>query len=153
METLSKTHSLSALKALDWSTPDLLTSKVHVSLQEIPLSDILQVVPAQDFSRLAPCSRPHCFEVVTASTIYYVGEDGDEDDGEDGELRPHAGEGREAGRCWERAVRHALMPVTPKASAGAGSSQGRDHSELHTYTHTGPCLEEFPGQSFNLTQQ
>lgn len=103
-----------------------------MSLQEIPLSDILQVVPAQDFSRLAPCSQPHCFEVVTAATIYYVGEDGGE---EDGELRPHAGEGREVGLDWERAVRHALMPVTPKASVGAGSSQGRDHSKSHTHSH------------------
>lgn len=131
-----ETRPLSATKALDWSPPDLLTSDVHVSLQEIPLSDILQVVPAQDFSRLAPCSRPHCFEMVTATTIYYVGEDGGEDNGEDGELHPLANEGRQVGRGWEKAVRHALMPVTPKASAGAGSSQGRDHSESHTHTHT-----------------
>lgn len=119
---------------------------MHVSLQEIPLSDILQVVPAQDFSRLAPCSRPHCFEVVTAATIYYVGEDSGEDDAEDGELRPHASEGREVGRGWERAVRHALMPVTPKDSVGAGSSQGRDHSESHKQPHT---LEPVC-RSFNL---
>lgn len=128
--------ALSTTEVLDWSPLDLRRSDVTLSLQEIPLSDILQVVPAQDFSQLAPCSRPHCFEVVTATTVYYVGEDGGQDDAEDGELCPHAGEGREVGRGWERAVRHALMPVTPKASVGAGSSQVRDQSEWHRHTHT-----------------
>uniref|UniRef100_A0A672FA34 Uncharacterized protein n=1 Tax=Salarias fasciatus TaxID=181472 RepID=A0A672FA34_SALFA len=43
--------------------------------KEIPLSEILQVEPAQDLGRLPPGSSPHCFEVVTASVVYYVGED------------------------------------------------------------------------------
>ncbi|KAM9355984.1 serine/threonine-protein kinase D3-like isoform 1-T1 [Pholidichthys leucotaenia] len=96
--------------------------------KEIPLSEILQVEPAQDFGRLPQGSNPHCFEIITASMVYYVGEDNG---------GPHhnpvlaaSGVGRDVGQSWEKAVRQALMPVTPKASVGAGPGQGRDHKEL-----------------------
>ncbi|XP_029965698.1 serine/threonine-protein kinase D3 isoform X2 [Salarias fasciatus] len=89
--------------------------------KEIPLSEILQVEPAQDLGRLPPGSSPHCFEVVTASVVYYVGED-------HGPGAPGApGAGRDAGRGWEKAIRQALMPVTPKASVGVGPAHGKDH--------------------------
>uniref|UniRef100_A0A672F8E2 protein kinase C n=1 Tax=Salarias fasciatus TaxID=181472 RepID=A0A672F8E2_SALFA len=91
--------------------------------KEIPLSEILQVEPAQDLGRLPPGSSPHCFEVVTASVVYYVGED-------HGPGAPGApGAGRDAGRGWEKAIRQALMPVTPKASVGVGPAHGKDHSD------------------------
>uniref|UniRef100_A0A672F744 protein kinase C n=1 Tax=Salarias fasciatus TaxID=181472 RepID=A0A672F744_SALFA len=92
--------------------------------KEIPLSEILQVEPAQDLGRLPPGSSPHCFEVVTASVVYYVGED-------HGPGAPGApGAGRDAGRGWEKAIRQALMPVTPKASVGVGPAHGKDHSDI-----------------------
>ncbi|KAM3602783.1 uncharacterized protein V6R79_010626 [Siganus canaliculatus] len=96
--------------------------------KEIPLSEILQVEPAQDFSSLPQGSNPHCFEVITASMVYYVGENGG---------GPHhnpaltaSGVGRDVGQSWEKAIRQAMMPVTPKASVGTGPGHGKDHKEL-----------------------
>uniref|UniRef100_A0A3B3UNK0 protein kinase C n=1 Tax=Poecilia latipinna TaxID=48699 RepID=A0A3B3UNK0_9TELE len=84
--------------------------------KEIPLSEILRVEAAQDFSHLAQGGSPHCFEVITASTVYYVGENAG---GPPHNPAPAAsGVGRAVGRSWEKAIRQALMPVTPKASGG-----------------------------------
>ncbi|XP_059213065.1 serine/threonine-protein kinase D3-like [Centropristis striata] len=96
--------------------------------KEIPLSEILQVEPAQDFGSQPPASNPHCFEVITASMVYYVGEDS-------GGLHHNpvlaaSGVGRDVGGSWEKAIRQAMMPVTPKASVGTGPGQGKDHKEL-----------------------
>ena len=95
--------------------------------QGIPLSEILQVEPAQDFGSLPQGSNPHCFEVITASMVYYVGED-------NGGLHHNpvlaaSGVGRDVGHSWEKAIRQAMMPVTPKASVGTGPGQSKDHSE------------------------
>nr|XP_019967172.1 PREDICTED: serine/threonine-protein kinase D3-like [Paralichthys olivaceus] len=95
--------------------------------KEIPLSEILQVEPEKDFSSLPPGSNPHCFEVTTANMVYYVGEN-------NGGLYHNpvlaaSGVGRDVGQSWEKAIRHALMPVTPKASVGTGPGKGKDHSE------------------------
>ncbi|XP_034999611.2 serine/threonine-protein kinase D3 [Hippoglossus stenolepis] len=96
--------------------------------KEIPLSEILQVEPAKDFSGLPPGSNPHCFEVTTANMVYYVGEN-------NGGLYHNpvlaaSGVGRDVGQSWEKAIRHALMPVTPKASVGTGPGKGKDHKEI-----------------------
>uniref|UniRef100_A0A8C3AQE6 protein kinase C n=1 Tax=Cyclopterus lumpus TaxID=8103 RepID=A0A8C3AQE6_CYCLU len=42
--------------------------------KEIPLSEILCLEPAQTFSVLPDGANPHCFEIATASLVYYVGE-------------------------------------------------------------------------------
>uniref|UniRef100_A0A665UJU4 Serine/threonine-protein kinase n=1 Tax=Echeneis naucrates TaxID=173247 RepID=A0A665UJU4_ECHNA len=96
--------------------------------KEIPLSEILQVELAQDFGSLPPGSNPHCFEVITASMVYYVGED-------NGGLYNNpvlaaSGVGRDVGQSWEKAIRQAMMPVTPKASVVTASGQGKDHSDI-----------------------
>uniref|UniRef100_A0A673JN95 protein kinase C n=1 Tax=Sinocyclocheilus rhinocerous TaxID=307959 RepID=A0A673JN95_9TELE len=80
--------------------------------KEIPLSEILQVEVAHDFSSLALGGNPHCFEVITATMVYYVGENTG---------GPHlhihnpalaaGGVGLEVAQGWERAIRQALMPV------------------------------------------
>uniref|UniRef100_A0A8C1U190 Serine/threonine-protein kinase n=1 Tax=Cyprinus carpio TaxID=7962 RepID=A0A8C1U190_CYPCA len=89
--------------------------------KEIPLSEILQVEVARDFSSLALGGNPHCFEVITATMVYYVGENTG---------GPHlhihnpalaaGGVGLEVAQGWERAIRQALMPVpvTPQPSVG-----------------------------------
>uniref|UniRef100_A0A672PH80 protein kinase C n=1 Tax=Sinocyclocheilus grahami TaxID=75366 RepID=A0A672PH80_SINGR len=89
--------------------------------KEIPLSEILQVEVARDFSSLALGGNPHCFEVITATMVYYVGENTG---------GPHlhihnpalaaGGVGLEVAQGWERAIRQALMPVpvTPQPSMG-----------------------------------
>ncbi|XP_054474550.1 serine/threonine-protein kinase D3-like isoform X2 [Anoplopoma fimbria] len=96
--------------------------------KEIPLSEILQVEQAQDFGSLPPGSNPHVFEVITGNMVYYVGEDSG---------GPHhnpvlalTGIGRDVGQSWEKAVRQAMMPVTPKASVGTGPGHGKDHKEV-----------------------
>ncbi|XP_055362575.1 serine/threonine-protein kinase D3-like isoform X2 [Betta splendens] len=96
--------------------------------KEVPLSEILQVEPAQDFSSLPQGSNRHCFEVITTNIVYYVGED-------DGSLCHNpvlaaSGVGRDVGQSWEKAIRQAMMPVTPKTSVATGPSPGKDHKEL-----------------------
>lgn len=97
-----------------------------VSVQEIPLSEILQVEAAQDFLHLPPASNPHCFQLLTAIMVYYVGED---DGGLHSPGLEASGIGREVAHSWERNIRQALMPVTPTASGGAGPGPGKEHSE------------------------
>ncbi|KAI4881991.1 hypothetical protein NFI96_027098 [Prochilodus magdalenae] len=95
---------------------------------EIPLSEILQVESARDFSSLAQGGNPHCFEIITDNMVYYVGEN-------TGSLQPHpslaaSGVGMEVAQSWEKAIRQALMPVTPQPSVCSGPGQGKDHKEL-----------------------
>ncbi|XP_067337539.1 serine/threonine-protein kinase D3-like isoform X2 [Channa argus] len=96
--------------------------------KEIPLSEILQVEPAQDFSSLPQDSNPHCFEVITANMVYYVGEDNGSQS--HNPVLAASGVGRDVGQSWEKAIRQAMMPVTPKASVGTGPGQGKEHKEL-----------------------
>ncbi|XP_077094782.1 serine/threonine-protein kinase D3 isoform X2 [Siphateles boraxobius] len=101
--------------------------------KEIPLSEILQVEVARDFSSLALGGNPHCFEVITATMVYYVGENTG-----GSHLHIHnpalaaGGVGLEVAQGWERAIRQALMPVpvTPQPSVGAAAGQNKDHKEL-----------------------
>lgn len=103
----------------------------HPSLpsQEIPLSEILQVEPFRDFSNLAQGSNPHCFEIITATMVYYVGEN-------NGSLYHSpvlaaSGVGVEVAQGWEKAIRQALMPVTPQPSVACAAGQGKDHSKMN----------------------
>lgn len=73
--------------------------------QEIPLSEILAVEPAQNFSLVPPGTNPHCFEIITANVTYFVGET------PGGAPGGPSGQGTEAVRGWETAIRQALMPV------------------------------------------
>ncbi|KAL7871461.1 hypothetical protein SRHO_G00064440 [Serrasalmus rhombeus] len=96
--------------------------------KEIPLSEILQVESARDFTSLAQGGNPHCFEIITDNMVYYVGEN-------TGSLQPHpslaaSGVGMEVAHSWEKAIRQALMPVTPQPSVCSGPGQGKDHKEL-----------------------
>ncbi|OBS76233.1 hypothetical protein A6R68_17307 [Neotoma lepida] len=73
--------------------------------QEIPLSEILAVESAQNFSLVPPGTNPHCFEIITANVTYFVGET------PGGAPGGPSGQGTEAVRGWETAIRQALMPV------------------------------------------
>uniref|UniRef100_A0A674C2H9 Serine/threonine-protein kinase n=1 Tax=Salmo trutta TaxID=8032 RepID=A0A674C2H9_SALTR len=96
--------------------------------KEIPLSEILQVEQAQDFHSLAQGSNPHCFEIITATMVYYVGENNS------GHFHnptlAATGVGLEVAQGWEKAIRQALMPVTPQPSVGTGPGQGKDHKDI-----------------------
>ncbi|XP_013923182.1 PREDICTED: serine/threonine-protein kinase D1-like [Thamnophis sirtalis] len=98
--------------------------------KEIPLSEVLSLEPAKNFSFLSQEANPHCFEITTANVIYYVGENI--------ENLPSLsvnnsvltnGCGPDVARMWEMAIQHALMPVNPKgASTGSGPSLHRNIS-------------------------
>uniref|UniRef100_A0A8C4ZSV5 Serine/threonine-protein kinase n=1 Tax=Gadus morhua TaxID=8049 RepID=A0A8C4ZSV5_GADMO len=82
--------------------------------KEIPLSEILQVEPCRDYSQLAQGSNVHCFEIITSTMVYYVGEN------HGGHYHSPtlaaSGVGPEVAQGWEKAIRQALMPVTPQSS-------------------------------------
>ncbi|XP_006868309.1 PREDICTED: serine/threonine-protein kinase D2 [Chrysochloris asiatica] len=73
--------------------------------KEIPLSEILAMEPAQNFSLVPPGTNPHCFEIITANVTYFVGET------PGGAPGGPSGQGAEAARSWEMAIRQALMPI------------------------------------------
>uniref|UniRef100_A0A8C7MU95 Serine/threonine-protein kinase n=1 Tax=Oncorhynchus kisutch TaxID=8019 RepID=A0A8C7MU95_ONCKI len=95
--------------------------------KEIPLSEILQVEQTNDFSSLAQSSNPHCFEIITSTMVYYVGEN----------HRVHynspalaaSGVGMEVAQGWEKAIRQALMPATPQPSVATATGQSKDHKQ------------------------
>ncbi|XP_032083215.1 serine/threonine-protein kinase D2 [Thamnophis elegans] len=84
--------------------------------KEIPLSEILTVEPAQDFSLVPSGANPHCFEIITANATYYVGENGAPS------APQHGGDGLEHAKAWETALRQALMPVVLQ---GVPAAQGQ----------------------------
>ncbi|KAG2468444.1 KPCD3 kinase, partial [Polypterus senegalus] len=96
--------------------------------KEIPLSEILQVDPARDFANLAQGSNPHCFEIITDTMVYYVGENNGGN--YQNPVLAASGVGLEVAQSWEKAIRQALMPVTPQASVCTVAGQGKDHKEL-----------------------
>ncbi|XP_051963224.1 serine/threonine-protein kinase D2-like isoform X2 [Xyrauchen texanus] len=91
--------------------------------KEIPLSEILGLCPAGDFSLVPAGTSPHCFEIVTCSMVYFVGEDpnpvpsllsnisGLPFSFTPSSVAPNSGLGREFAKGWETAIREALMPV------------------------------------------
>ncbi|XP_035241178.1 serine/threonine-protein kinase D2 [Anguilla anguilla] len=102
--------------------------------KEIPLSEVLEVRPAGDFSLVPTGASPHCFEIVTGTMRYFVGEDpnpssapapapaptpspasldpaGVPAPSSPSSVTPNSGVGREVAKAWESAIRQALMPV------------------------------------------
>ncbi|XP_030053924.1 serine/threonine-protein kinase D3 isoform X1 [Microcaecilia unicolor] len=96
--------------------------------KEIPLSEILQVVLASDFTNLAQGSNPHCFEIITDAMKYYVGENNGSS--YQNPALAATGVGFDVAQGWEKAIRQALMPVTPQASICTSAGQGKDHKEV-----------------------
>uniref|UniRef100_A0A8C5A4J5 Serine/threonine-protein kinase n=1 Tax=Gadus morhua TaxID=8049 RepID=A0A8C5A4J5_GADMO len=96
--------------------------------KEIPLSEILSLQPAQTLCLLQDGSNPHCFEIVTAALVYYVGETGPRSDGAGGAVLVTGG-GGEVSRMWEMAIQHGLMPAISK-----GVSQGHSTYQCYQYT-------------------
>uniref|UniRef100_A0A8C5GMA2 Serine/threonine-protein kinase n=1 Tax=Gouania willdenowi TaxID=441366 RepID=A0A8C5GMA2_GOUWI len=85
--------------------------------KEIPLSEILQVEQYKDYSNLAQGSNPHCFEIITATMVYYVGENNGSH--YHSPALAASGVGMEVAQGWEKAIRQALMPVTPQPSVAS----------------------------------
>uniref|UniRef100_A0A8C7G1B9 protein kinase C n=1 Tax=Oncorhynchus kisutch TaxID=8019 RepID=A0A8C7G1B9_ONCKI len=94
--------------------------------KEIPLSEVLSLGPAKTFNLLSEGSNAHCFEIATASLVYYVGENLARPEGP-GSMSAHgsmlvSGVGPDVARMWEIAIQHALMPAISK-----GLSHGSRH--------------------------
>uniref|UniRef100_A0A669D8W6 protein kinase C n=1 Tax=Oreochromis niloticus TaxID=8128 RepID=A0A669D8W6_ORENI len=82
--------------------------------KEIPLSEILELRPASNFSLVSQGTNPHCFEFITATMCYFVGEDPNtlpSTPPSPSQVAPNSGIGREVAKAWESAIRQALMPV------------------------------------------
>ncbi|KAF0044554.1 hypothetical protein F2P81_003712 [Scophthalmus maximus] len=105
--------------------------------KEIPLSEILQVELSRDYSNLPQGSNPHCFEVITATMVYYVGENNGSH--YHSPALAASGVGMEVAQGWEKAIRQALMPVTPQASVASAAGQGKDHKELSISISVSNC--------------
>uniref|UniRef100_A0A674AW81 Serine/threonine-protein kinase n=1 Tax=Salmo trutta TaxID=8032 RepID=A0A674AW81_SALTR len=95
--------------------------------KEIPLSEILQVEQSSDFSSLAQSSNPHCFEIITSTMVYYVGENHGVH--YDSPALAASGVGMEVAQGWEKAIRQALMPATPQPSVATKAGQSKDHKQ------------------------
>ena len=84
--------------------------------------------PCRDYSQLAQGSNVHCFEIITSTMVYYVGEN------HGGHYHSPtlaaSGVGTEVAQGWEKAIRQALMPVTPQSSVASAAGHGKDHSEF-----------------------
>ncbi|XP_069494606.1 serine/threonine-protein kinase D1 isoform X2 [Ambystoma mexicanum] len=98
--------------------------------KEIPLSEILNLEPAKNMTLQPAGTNPHCFEITTASMVYYIGENP-----LNAPSTPPcnnvitSGAGLEVARMWERAIQHALMPVNPKGlTSGSAHGHHRDAS-------------------------
>ncbi|XP_041920258.1 serine/threonine-protein kinase D2 [Alosa sapidissima] len=86
--------------------------------KEIPLSEILELSPAVDFSLLPAGASPHCFEIITGTMRYFVGEDPNPplppnmaSPPSPSSVAPNSGVGREVAKAWESVIRQALMPI------------------------------------------
>uniref|UniRef100_A0A8C5SAF3 Protein kinase D3 n=1 Tax=Laticauda laticaudata TaxID=8630 RepID=A0A8C5SAF3_LATLA len=96
--------------------------------KEIPLSEILQVTQPRDFSNMVQGSNPHCFEIITDTMVYFVGENNGSS--HHSPVLAATGVGLDVAGSWEKAIRQALMPVTPETSTCITTGQGKDHKEL-----------------------
>ena len=96
--------------------------------------------PAGDFTLVPPGTRPHCFEIITGTMCYFVGEDPNmhapthaslpqASPPSPSNVAPNSGVGREVAKAWESAIRQALMPIifqdAPPAEGHTPHSKGR----------------------------
>ncbi|XP_072319559.1 serine/threonine-protein kinase D2 isoform X2 [Eucyclogobius newberryi] len=93
--------------------------------KEIPLSEILEVRPAGNFSLVPPGTNPHCCELITGTMCYFVGEDPNtapslpssdpqlvpQTPPSPSQVAPNSGIGCEVAKAWESVIRQALMPM------------------------------------------
>ncbi|XP_036005586.1 serine/threonine-protein kinase D2 isoform X1 [Fundulus heteroclitus] len=93
--------------------------------KEIPLSEILELRPATDFTLVPQGTNPHSFELITGTMCYFVGEEPrtlpsvstsnsqafPQTPSSPSMVQPHSGIGQEVAHAWICAIRQALMPV------------------------------------------
>ncbi|KAF4794944.1 Serine/threonine-protein kinase D3 [Turdus rufiventris] len=104
---------------------------------EIPLSEILQVTQPRDFSHVVQGSNPYCFEIITDTMVYFVGENNGST--HHSPVLAASGVGLDVAQGWEKAICQALMPVTPQPSVCTAAGQGKDHKELSLSISVSNC--------------
>uniref|UniRef100_H0ZE13 Serine/threonine-protein kinase n=1 Tax=Taeniopygia guttata TaxID=59729 RepID=H0ZE13_TAEGU len=105
--------------------------------KEIPLSEILQVTQPRDFSHVVQGSNSYCFEIITDTMVYFVGENNGST--HHSPVLAASGVGLDVAQGWEKAIRQALMPVTPQPSVCTAAGQGKDHKELSLSISVSNC--------------
>uniref|UniRef100_UPI0037E8A575 serine/threonine-protein kinase D1 n=1 Tax=Semicossyphus pulcher TaxID=241346 RepID=UPI0037E8A575 len=106
--------------------------------KEIPLSEILSLEPAQTFSLLPDGANPHCFEIATASLVYYIGENLQRAESSvTGSSILVSGVGQDVARMWEMAIQHALMPAVSTGIAHNAHRGG--HKEVSISISVSNC--------------
>ncbi|XP_008283109.1 serine/threonine-protein kinase D1 [Stegastes partitus] len=106
--------------------------------KEIPLSEILSLEPAQTFSLLPDGANPHCFEIATATLVYYVGENLQRSDSSvTSSSILVSGVGPDVARMWEMAIQHALMPAV--STGVCHSSHRSGHKEVSVSISVSNC--------------
>uniref|UniRef100_A0A7N9ATL0 Serine/threonine-protein kinase n=1 Tax=Mastacembelus armatus TaxID=205130 RepID=A0A7N9ATL0_9TELE len=126
--------------------------------KEIPLSEILEVRPAGNFSLVPPGTNPHCFELITGNMCYFVGEDPNtplnnsyqtvpQNPPSPSQVAPNSGIGREVAKAWESAIRQALMPVIfqdqPNIAGQASVSISVSNSQIQENVDIGTVYQIF----------
>ncbi|XP_074641297.1 serine/threonine-protein kinase D3-like isoform X1 [Tubulanus polymorphus] len=98
--------------------------------KEILLSDITSIEEAKDTGNLTATGNrpPYVFEIHTLTMTFYVGDDPNISEQEVTLVSPESGVGPEQAKCWENALRQALMPVTPTASNEGQANSHEDTS-------------------------
>ena len=92
------------------------------------MADIISIEPSKP--KPADCTpsvadliwNPPVFELKTNSMTFYVGENVSRGSDDPIVVSPESGVGLEQAKCWEQAIRQALMPVTPTPSVGGAYS-------------------------------
>ncbi|XP_058471200.1 serine/threonine-protein kinase D1 isoform X2 [Solea solea] len=105
--------------------------------KDIPLSEVLSLEPAQNVSLLPDGANPHCFEIVTATLVYYVGENLRGDSTVSGSSVLVGGVGQDVARMWEMAIQHALMPAV--STGVSHSSHHSGHKEISISISVSNC--------------
>ncbi|XP_059209160.1 serine/threonine-protein kinase D1 isoform X1 [Centropristis striata] len=106
--------------------------------KEIPLSEILSLEPAQTLSLLPDGANPHCFQIATASLVYYVGEHLQRAESSvTSSSILVSGVGQDVARMWEMAIQHALMPAV--STGVSHSSHHSGHKEISISISVSNC--------------
>uniref|UniRef100_A0A8C4H849 protein kinase C n=1 Tax=Dicentrarchus labrax TaxID=13489 RepID=A0A8C4H849_DICLA len=108
--------------------------------KEIPLSEILSLEPAQTLSLLPDGANPHCFEIATASLVYYIGENLQRAESS------VSGVGQDVARMWEMAIQHALMPAVSTGISHSSHRSGHSKTQLTYCIDINSVYQIFPDE-------
>ncbi|XP_078389226.1 serine/threonine-protein kinase D2-like [Cetorhinus maximus] len=110
--------------------------------KEIPLSEILGVELAQNFTSVPQGGNPHCFEIRTGSVVYFVGESPSATPCPAANAGGLSGvAGAEEDKAWENAIRQALKPVIFQDTVNAQEQTPRRQASVNFSVSNSQILE------------